>query len=355
VQPIGEQSLMGTQLMPRIPFPRRQFARTGFSVPELMVVMAAIGTLLALVLPAIQSVRESGRQTECRSHLHQFGIALAGFEAVNRRLPSKAGPHVSRNGIEVRYPYSAHFHLLPFFEQRAIYEMIDFRGAPPSIDPRFTKIVHDPIPAFLCPSDSIDHGTNYRLSMGPMGCHVMPESRNDYPDRGAFTVVGGITLAEVLDGLSNTVSMSERYQSDDQTNSFSFRDFWYTGSSAVGPVLSSEEMIAEARGLVLPPAFYYPRAGHAWHKGSFASTCYNHLLEPNSGVFDCSMDSISDMDIIRTNPDAITVTAVGVHLARSFHPGGVHLLMLDGAVHVANDNVDLDTWRRLGRIADTQP
>jgi len=61
--------------------------RRAFTLVELMVVIAVLGLMVALLLPAIQAARESSRATGCRNNLKQFGIALANYESVHKYFP----------------------------------------------------------------------------------------------------------------------------------------------------------------------------------------------------------------------------------------------------------------------------
>ena len=66
---------------------RSRGSRVGFSLVELLAVVAVIGTLVSLSLPAVQHAREAARRTSCSNNLHQMGLALSGYEAARRSFP----------------------------------------------------------------------------------------------------------------------------------------------------------------------------------------------------------------------------------------------------------------------------
>ena len=72
-------------------FGTRNDPRRGITLVELLVVIAIIGVLVAMLLPAVQSVREAGRRVQCKNHLHQIGIACHNYHTVFRHFPSYAG------------------------------------------------------------------------------------------------------------------------------------------------------------------------------------------------------------------------------------------------------------------------
>src|SRR5271157_1413130 len=95
----------------------RRFRRNAaFTLVELLVVIAIIGILIALLLPAIQAARESGRRTQCANNLRQIGLAILAFQDVNETFP-----YGSDYGLSTGYPTWAVL-ILPHMEQNAVFD-----------------------------------------------------------------------------------------------------------------------------------------------------------------------------------------------------------------------------------------
>ncbi|HVC99030.1 MAG TPA: DUF1559 domain-containing protein, partial [Pirellulales bacterium] len=99
----------------------RSSIRSGITLMELLVVVAIIGLVIALALPAIQAAREAGRRTQCQNNLHQVSLAVDGFYDSLRRYPPG-----QFNGTYGTGPNSRAWNwlaqVLPFAEQRNLYE-----------------------------------------------------------------------------------------------------------------------------------------------------------------------------------------------------------------------------------------
>ena len=200
---------------------------------EMLLVIAIIGVLVALLLPAVQAAREAARRSTCVNHLKQIGLALQLYEESNGAYPpgAKWGRHAPP-GKRKRHG-SALVHLLPHVEQQAIYDAFDFSKL--SIDGAFfpgttTPIGSKAIPLYQCPSDGHDGVVagvavhNYAASNGPTEVYFNQNCMCDHAWKelqlapiddldhyaGPFTRIGLQTrAAEITDGLSNTIFVGE--------------------------------------------------------------------------------------------------------------------------------------------------
>lgn len=124
----------------------------GFTLVELLVVIAIIGTLLALLLPAVQSARESARRTSCANNIRQLGLALHHIHDHASRFP--AGWIAS--GADEQPGWGWASHVLPQIEEGNLHERINFNKplySPTAADDIHREIRETVIAAFSCPSD----------------------------------------------------------------------------------------------------------------------------------------------------------------------------------------------------------
>src|SRR4051812_37432063 len=132
--------------------PRRQ----GFTLIEALVVIAIIGVLLALLLPAVQMAREAARRAQCRNNLKQIGLALQNYHEVARCFPP--GRLCNFNVPGEGRCYSAYAHLLPYLDQGHVYDQVNFllspeQGASSPGVPENTTVLNLSVAVLLCPSD----------------------------------------------------------------------------------------------------------------------------------------------------------------------------------------------------------
>jgi prepilin-type N-terminal cleavage/methylation domain-containing protein len=300
----------------------------GFTLLELLVVMSVIGILIALLLPAVQSAREAARRTQCRNHLKQIGLALHSYVDIHGSLPMGrlpisdprfAGPNPPCTANRV--DKSAWVALLPQFEQTALYDGINQSA---SIFALENRTLFDRMPPFLaCPSDPsagqtlmkpntlvpmapdppsgpwVISRTSYALNFGRLpvsalpasypNCQVPPEAiaQND----GCFNDIHPIRLAMMTDGLSSTLFATEQSVTTFQE------------------LNATKPFLAEDKGW--------------WLSGDLADTLLTMVSPPNA-----------------RRVTSASATIARLYSPSSLHPGGVHVLLGDGAVRFVGDQVN---------------
>ncbi len=222
----------------RCPNPASQ--RRGMTLVELLVVIAVIGILVALLLPAVQAARESSRRSTCLNNLRQVGLAVLNYEGIHKKFPP--GKQYSAPRTEpTAFGYSWSSVILHHLEEGAIQEQIDFKK--PMTDPVNLPAASEVVPVFLCPSASrleehrSPEGRLFNLNGQPgegMGCMDYlgvsgpdkdkdnPTTGEQYgaqrgvlignkglPDEDTIQVPPSITIARITDGTSKTVMVVE--------------------------------------------------------------------------------------------------------------------------------------------------
>src|SRR5471032_3404579 len=138
---------------------RHQTDRRGFTLIELLVVIAIIAILIALLVPAVQKVREAAARTQCTNNLKQMGLGVQNFESTYKRLPPLYGGQVNgttANSTKFGNVWgSTHVFLLPYIEQDNLFKLMG-PGSPAVYNPKtgaggaaYTKAV----PTYSCPAD----------------------------------------------------------------------------------------------------------------------------------------------------------------------------------------------------------
>jgi prepilin-type N-terminal cleavage/methylation domain-containing protein len=290
-------------------------SRRAFTLLELVVVLAIIGTLMALLLPAVQAVREATRRLQCQQNLKQIALALHSYHEACRSFPY---------GVNAAWGHSWSAHVLPFVEQTAVADLVPWseagwwRGTDRN-SRMLQQLVRMQIPLFRCPSQgepltsdinemSDRYVTNYLACAGGDATHDnlgpggMGQSNgmfraaqfNRNPQRPA-------RLQSVADGTSQTLMISE-----------------------------SSFIVNEEEGCWICDRFY--------------------LYHPNADSGDGSDFS-----------EALGSTFYPINLQgqdeqqresafSSYHPAGVNGAFADGSTHFFHDSVDLAIWRAHGSM-----
>lgn len=292
----------------------------GFSLIELLTVIAIIGILTAILIPALQAAREAARKSTCSMRLRQVALAVHSHASATNRLPPGhfMGPYgVGKDSLS----WSWIAHVLPHLEEQSLYD----RGRVGSQTLANSGIANARLPVLICPSDSypstprIDAGdllefpvgvTNFKAVCGANWGHDKSQNLTsigtDWPHRGANGSWDGLNqgdgamfrsdyqvrrrLETITDGLSKTFLIGEVLPSKDRWTSWPYSNNAYSTCA-------------------IPPNF------------TSTSGNYDPLWWPNVLSF------------------------------RSAHHGVVGFAMADGSVQAVSDKIDLDVYRGLATIS----
>lgn len=273
----------------------RSDQRAGFTLVELLVVIAISGMLVALLLPAVQAARESARRTSCTANLKQIGVAMLSFESSQKKLPPRGWGSPKCGWITF---------LLPYFEQQQYADMYDW-----SEDwwgPHNVALANERLSIFECPSNpsdrhwegvyqeanvemnAVDYAANGGIAptLFELGWLAENQVRN-----GVFMRDQQLRLGQVTDGTSHTIAVVE----------CAGRPMRYDAGRP------TEELGVTRKG-VWTDNNHVEARGHSYDGRTWPGPC----------VVNCS------------NYDGLY----------GFHPGGAHVLMLDGSVQHLTQDLD---------------
>ena len=343
---------------------RSRSRRRGFTLIELLVVIAIIAILVALLLPAVQQVREAARKSQCQDHLHNLGIALHDYEVSFGAYPyssSHSGVVTAPAASDIRTArhtnvlnHRGWLMVLPFMEQKPLYDRFNFSLAaggravnggtvPSGLNPGDAGnandvVVSTTIDLFLCPSDSgrqklISDVNSAHYGIAP-GSTSLPGALTNYDfvtkrwnswaimhhtdvgsSRHPFGWDYSPKVAEYTDGTSNIIIVAE-----------TLREVWNGRGQTWG----------------------YSK--HVGHGVSMDIGNNGFIVGPINNNACCSWDSPRYQ-----RPGARAERLGDWGTVGSLHPGGAQVCMGDAKVAMFSENVDYTLARRLCWIKDGAP
>lgn len=303
------------------PLSRPNRAGTGFTLVEMLVVLAVVALLISITIPAVMQARESARKAQCANNLRQIGLAIHG--------------HLTHKGYFPREEntYSALVFLLPYLDERPLFNSlnfsqarIDWGGDGDANDTAFLTTVN----VFICPSDPLPPSaygaTNYGGNLG------VGEGKFLRPDNGPFASALGspaIKEASIPDGFAQTMAVSEFCRTN-HTDRQVVHSVYKLGKYFPGQFnqFVTDCFKADQR----TPIDKLVTRGLCWGFDGLFYTTYDHNIPPNGPT--CDSDSNA--------PSAWT--------ANSLHAHGVNGVHLDGHVSFISSSVSLATWRASGTM-----
>jgi prepilin-type N-terminal cleavage/methylation domain-containing protein len=286
--------------------------RAAFTLIELLVVIAIIAVLIALLVPAVQKVREAAARTQCLNNLKQIGLALHNYHDQIKTLPPGYLDVAPWPNNDAGPGWGWASFILANLEQQALQSQVNLGldvGSPvapiPSVRTQFLSVFYCPADIQLFTFTATDGGGNiWLLAQGSyVACNGNDgvDDNTTPPHTGAFVrATRGFRFADISDGLSNTFFVGER------STTMSLSTWAGVPLNAIVPSVRSPGDFSGGSALVL---------GH----------CGPHL--PN--------------DLIVTDADAMS----------SRHIGGVQFLLGDGSVRMINNNISQPTYDALATRA----
>ncbi|MGE3809492.1 MAG: DUF1559 domain-containing protein, partial [Gemmataceae bacterium] len=302
-----------------------------FTLIELLVVIAIIGILIALLLPAVQKVREAARRAKCQNQLRQLAIAMHGYLNVHEHFPAGYlfdGTDPCTDPKPGRMPWA--IALLPHIEQDNRFRLIDPKGTFHSLyhtNNESNKAVQiQRNRAFECPSDhnNTDQNANtnyFGVQGGGTAAGSYCVETGSFPNRqnyhnGILYHNSQTRIADITDGTSNTFLLGEtRYLGVLSGNPNSSGQYWW---------------------------------------GTWGSTYYN-----GSGTLPVTLAAtrlpINGSDVDPGKDAREARNTVSTIMFGSRHPGGCHFALADGAVRFFSEQINLATYQSMGIRNDGLP
>ncbi|HTU25419.1 MAG TPA: DUF1559 domain-containing protein [Pirellulales bacterium] len=189
----------------------------GFTLIELLAVIAIIGLLIALLLPAVQSAREAARRSQCTNNLKQIGLALENYESYKKVFPSGYVSQYTANGTDTGPGWGWATLILPMLEETALANQLNLNL--PIENAANSPAITTPLSEYLCPSEEREPvWAAMSQSGGTKICDVAEAAyvamfgttEPGIDGNGMFFRNSTVHVREITDGSTQTIAAGER-------------------------------------------------------------------------------------------------------------------------------------------------
>jgi prepilin-type N-terminal cleavage/methylation domain-containing protein len=317
---------------------RHRNTTAGFTLIEMLVVIAIIGVLVALLLGSVYMVREAARRTECRNHLKQLGIAVASHVSAFGRYPSNGWGHLwigdPDRGTGKEQPGGWIYNILPYIEHKAL--RVQGRGLPPDEKGQeLAKLTQTPLPLLLCPSRATPLLSPAEEKWKPRNAPWVPMvAKSDYAINGGDYY----TESSVFEGpnpLEDGDSGNSNWADAPKLSGVSFQ----RSEIQPGAILDGESQTYLIGEKNVCRSQYYGCGDEGYNESLYIGSAIDitrWVADPPRR----DADEYSDADSLCFG---------------SPHVQGCHFVFCDGAVRTISFAIDPETHRRLGNRHDRLP
>jgi prepilin-type N-terminal cleavage/methylation domain-containing protein/prepilin-type processing-associated H-X9-DG protein len=282
---------------------KRPLRWSGFTLIELLVVIAIIGILIALLLPAVQKVRDAANRIKCENNLKQIGLALHNYHDTFNTLPPGVNQGTPQDTLpDYHYYWSWMALILPNIEQQNLYKQADdFAqgrggvGLPDCwMDPYGDRSgTPNPaqaatIPVYQCPADNrqltasfvdLSIGNSQMIDVAFTGYLGVNGTNLNFRD-GVLFASSKVAFKDITDGLSNTLLVGERPPSTDLIFGWWFDGAGQNDTGSCDVVLGTQERQAGGFG----SETNCPRGPYMYTQGDLTNNCDQyHFWSLHSG------------------------------------------------------------------------
>lgn len=319
--------------------------RRGFTLVELLVVIAIISLLVAMLLPAVQHARESGRRTACMNNLRQLALGTLQYEYQFRRFPGLLEPldetRRESNGSELYTTWGVI--LLPYLEKGKIADHYEVGRAPDKY-----------VAVMLCPSDGVKQQTaasnSYVANGGHVGSSTLQSTANGPFLNRALKPSDAMREGHWRDGREYTLIYSENTDAD----RFDFAGWSGYGHPSYPPERYPIDKIEIPNDVVWSPAFLWTGIDNnsAEDEKWIPNLAINGPTTRIRSNVECHMASQLRYSS-KCDEEYILASMLNSH-AKSNHPDGVNAAFAGGRVAFVNQDIRYEVWRALMTPCDAQ-